>query len=120
MPLLRGPRIGGVPTTGLYDLIAIDDHGCVLGMPDVYAVGDATDFPVKQAAIACLQADAAAAHVAASYGHAVTPTPFRAELRATLLTGRGEPLLLNGGQGPGKLPGHHLAPYLAARAPTFA
>jgi sulfide:quinone oxidoreductase len=33
--------------------------------PDVFAVGDAADFPVKQAFLAFLQADAAAAHLAA-------------------------------------------------------
>jgi NADH dehydrogenase FAD-containing subunit len=33
--------------------------------PEIFAVGDAGDFPVKQAFLAFLQADAAAAHVAA-------------------------------------------------------
>jgi sulfide:quinone oxidoreductase len=37
----------------------------VEGHPDVYAVGDAGDFPVKQAFLAFLQADAAAEHLAA-------------------------------------------------------
>jgi sulfide:quinone oxidoreductase len=37
----------------------------VVGHPDIYAVGDAADFPVKQAFLAFLQADAAAEHVAA-------------------------------------------------------
>lgn len=37
----------------------------VAGQPDVYAVGDAGDFPVKQAFLAFLQADAAAEHMAA-------------------------------------------------------
>jgi NADH dehydrogenase FAD-containing subunit len=32
--------------------------------PDIYAVGDAGDFPVKQAFLALLQADAAAEHIA--------------------------------------------------------
>lgn len=35
----------------------------VAGHPDVYAVGDAGDFPVKQAFLAFLQADAAAEHI---------------------------------------------------------
>lgn len=38
----------------------------VVGHPDIYAVGDAGDFPVKQAFLAFLQADAAAEHLAAS------------------------------------------------------
>lgn len=35
----------------------------VVGQPDIYAVGDAGDFPVKQAFLAFLQADAAAEHL---------------------------------------------------------
>lgn len=35
----------------------------VEGFPDVYAVGDAANFPVKQAFLAFLQADAAAGHI---------------------------------------------------------
>jgi len=35
----------------------------VVGHPDVYAVGDSGDFPVKQAFLAFLQGDAAAAHI---------------------------------------------------------
>jgi len=37
----------------------------VVGHPDIYAAGDAGDFPVKQAFLAFLQADAAAEHIAA-------------------------------------------------------
>jgi sulfide:quinone oxidoreductase len=37
----------------------------VTGHPDIYAVGDAGDFPVKQAFLAFLQADAAAEHLSA-------------------------------------------------------
>jgi len=36
----------------------------VVGQPDIYAVGDAGDFPVKQAFLAFLQADAASEHLA--------------------------------------------------------
>jgi len=116
VPLVRGPQMDGVPTTGLYGLIPVDEHGRVFGLPDAYAIGDATDYPVKQAAIACQQADAAAESVAARCGLDIVPAPFRPELRATLLTGTGKPLLLNGGQGSAKLPGRHLGPFLAARA----
>jgi NADH dehydrogenase FAD-containing subunit len=35
----------------------------VLGQPEIYAVGDAGDFPVKQAFLAFLQGDAASAHI---------------------------------------------------------
>ena len=37
----------------------------VAGHPEIFAVGDAGDFPVKQAFLAFLQADAAAAHLSA-------------------------------------------------------
>jgi sulfide:quinone oxidoreductase len=37
----------------------------VFGNPSIYAVGDASDFPVKQAHLAILQAGAAAEHIAA-------------------------------------------------------
>jgi NADH dehydrogenase FAD-containing subunit len=37
----------------------------VVGHPEIYAVGDAGDFPVKQAFLAFLQADAASEHLAA-------------------------------------------------------
>jgi sulfide:quinone oxidoreductase len=54
--------------------LPVDDRGFiatdlksrqVVGYPDVYAVGDASDFPVKQAFLAFLQADAAADHLSA-------------------------------------------------------
>ena len=85
LPLVRGPQIPGVPTTGLYDFIPVDGYQRVVGLADAYAIGDATDFPVKQGGLACAQAEVAAAHIAGA------PTePFRPELRATLLTGTGE------------------------------
>jgi len=113
VPMLRGPRIDGVPVTGPYGLIGVDGRSRVLGVPDLYAIGDATDFPVKQAAVACWQADVAAADIAVRNGFTVTSDPVDRAPRATLLTGRGEPLKLNGGQGPSKLPGRFLGRYLA-------
>ena len=56
-----------------YDGLASDDRGFlqtdlrtrqVVGQPDIYAVGDAGDFPVKQAFLALLQADAVGEHIA--------------------------------------------------------
>jgi NADH dehydrogenase FAD-containing subunit len=56
-----------------FETLASDDRGFLLAdprtrqvkdQPDIYAVGDAGDFPVKQAFLALLQADAAAEHVA--------------------------------------------------------
>ena len=103
LPLVRGPRIPGVPTTGLYELIPVDAYGRVDGLAGVYAVGDATDHPLKQGGIACQQAVTAAAHIAAP----ATATPFVPRVRATLLTG-GEPIELGEGAAPGKVPGRYL------------
>lgn len=55
-----------------YDGLPSDDRGFLrtdartrqlVGHPDVYAVGDAADFPVKQAFLALLQADAVGEHI---------------------------------------------------------
>jgi sulfide:quinone oxidoreductase len=44
--------------------------------PGIYAPGDAGDFPVKQAFLAMLQADAVADHIAAQIGAREFKTPF--------------------------------------------
>jgi sulfide:quinone oxidoreductase len=106
LPLIRGPRIDGVPTAEPYGLIPVDDHCRIIGLPGAYAAGDATDFPIKQGGLASQQADAAAQHIAATYGADVVPEPFRPVLRASLLTGRGPAIALGGGAG--KLPGRYL------------
>ncbi len=62
------PYVAGV----VYEALPHDERGFlavdpksrqVLGHPDIYAVGDTGDFPVKQAFLALLQADAAAEHL---------------------------------------------------------
>ncbi len=98
VPELQGPRLDGIPAT-LDGFIPIDSHGRVVGLTDVYAAGDITDFPVKQGGIATQLADVAAAAIAAQTGADVVPQPFTPVLRALLLTGR-EPLYLRR-----KLPG---------------
>ncbi len=64
------PYVASTPFAGLPS----DDRGFlstelesrrVAGQPEIFAVGDAGDFPVKQAFLAFLQGDAAAAHIAA-------------------------------------------------------
>ncbi len=64
-PYVASTAFAGLPT---------DDRGFletelasrrVVGHPEIFAVGDAGDFPVKQAFLAFLQADAAASHLAA-------------------------------------------------------
>jgi sulfide:quinone oxidoreductase len=119
LPLVRGPRIDGVPAERDYGFIPVDRSGRVIGLRDVYAAGDATDFPVKQGGLAAQQADAAAQHIAARYGAPVEPTPFSPVLRGMLLTG-GAPRYLTAGHASthplwwpaAKVAGEHLAPYL--------
>jgi len=68
-----------------FDGLPADDRGFietdletrqVAGHPDIYAPGDAGDFPVKQAFLAMLQADAAADHIAAQVGLKAFDQPF--------------------------------------------
>jgi sulfide:quinone oxidoreductase len=87
VPVLHGPAITGLPHSA-YGFLPVDAHGRVIGVDDVYAAGDATDFTVKQGGIACQQADAAAQTIAARAGIDVGPAPFEPVLSATLLTQR--------------------------------
>jgi len=131
LPLMHGPGLGGVPATKPDDFIPVDEYGRVDGLADVYAAGDAVDFPVKQGGLAAQQADAVAAHVAARHGARVDAAPFRPVLRGMLLTG-GEPRFMRSGVPgadpdvpgawyplwwpPTKIAGRYLAPYLLERS----
>jgi hypothetical protein len=68
-----------------YDSLPSDERGFVqtepttrqvAGHPDIYAPGDAGDFPVKQAFLAFLQADSVAEHLAAEVGEHRFEKPF--------------------------------------------
>jgi sulfide:quinone oxidoreductase len=61
----------------------------VRGVPDVFAAGDATQFPVKHGGLACQMADAAASVIAERAGASVEAEPFAPVLRGVLLTERG-------------------------------
>jgi sulfide:quinone oxidoreductase len=130
LPALTGPAIAGVPCDA-DGFIHVDEHGRVAVTPDVFAIGDATTFPLKQGGIASQQADVVAALVARRAGVAVPEPRTRPLLRAMLLTG-GDPLYLRatttGGESvissvshhcpwwpPHKVAARHLAPYLADR-----
>jgi sulfide:quinone oxidoreductase len=131
LPLLSGPGLAGVPTTQPDDFIPVGEYGRVQGLADVYAAGDAVDFPVKQGGLAAQQADAVAAHVAARHGARVDAAPFRPVLRGMLFTG-GEPRFMRSGVPgadpeipgawyplwwpPTKIAGRYLAPYLSQRS----
>jgi sulfide:quinone oxidoreductase len=132
LPCVEGLRINGLPHD--HDgFLPIDDHASVLGVPDVFAAGDGTDFPVKQGGIATQQADAAAEMIAQRAGAVLTPHAFRPVLRGWLLTGAAPRFFANpiaGGAGPGivsaqplwspltKVSGHYLAPWLLAHGQT--
>jgi hypothetical protein len=93
LPLVVGPGLAGVTTTQPDGFIPVDQHGRVEGLTDVYAAGDAVEFPVKQGGLAAQQADVVAGHVASRYGARADVAPFRPVLRGMLLTG-GEPRFL--------------------------
>jgi len=76
--------------------LPIDNHGRVIGLEHVYAAGDGTNFPVKQGGIACQQADAAAASIAAEAGVGNDPRPFEPVLRGVLVTERSARFLRDG------------------------
>ena len=131
LPQLFGPTTPGVPGGGESGFIPIDPHCRVRGLENVFAAGDATDFPVKFGGIAAQQADTAAEAIAAMAGAAVEPQPFHPVLQAILL-GADKPLYLSahftGGHGssseigeeplwspPVKIAARYLAPYLASR-----
>ena len=126
LPTIEGIRIDGVPADG-HGFIPVDEQLRVAGSPDVFAAGDGTSFPVKNGGIACQQADAIAAQIAAAAGAPVEPEPFRPVLRGRVLAGEGAQYLehtLTGGDGEGppselrlwsvsrKVDGRYLSPWL--------
>ncbi|HEX6457023.1 MAG TPA: FAD-dependent oxidoreductase [Solirubrobacterales bacterium] len=139
LPRLEGRRIEGLP----YDpagFIPVDDHARIVGLADAFAVGDVTNFPVKQGGIATQQADVAAEAIAADLGCEVEAKPLDPVLRGVLWTGAKPRYLfgwLGGGHGetsvaserppwpidnPSKLIGRYLTPFLAdvSSAPASA
>lgn len=94
LPRLEGRPVGGIPHDG-DGFIGVDEHGGVIGLERIYAVGDITTFPFKQGAISTQQADAVAETIAAEVGAGSPAQPFDPVLRAILWTGR-EPRYLYG------------------------
>lgn len=129
LPIIDGPRIAGLP----HDqdgFVPIDGHARVLDLRDVYCVGDAANYPIKQGGLATQQADAAALHVAALAGAAVTAAPFRPVLRGRLMTGGAEQFFVKKVHRPDtvlsetplwwpptKVSGRYLTPWIAAQDP---
>jgi sulfide:quinone oxidoreductase len=139
LPRVEGLRISGLPHD--HDgFVPVDECARVIGVEDVFAAGDGTDFPIKQGGLATQQADAAAEMIAQRAGAALTPHPFRPVLRGWLLTGATPRFFANsiaGGAGPGevstqplwtpatKVAGRYLTPWLgrqlasATKPPTM-
>jgi sulfide:quinone oxidoreductase len=127
MPELSGPAVRGIPAAER-GFIPVDVHGEVRGVNDIYAVGDAVDFPVKFGGIAAQQADVVAAELARRAGAQVEPESFMPVIRGILLTGEAPRYLMarvTGGRGfssqisteplwdePHKIAARYLAPYL--------
>ena len=127
LPQFDGPRVSGVPHDEA-GFVPTDEFGWVLGLADVYAAGDLTQFPLKQGGTATQQADAAASSIAADSGAAVKPEAFKPVLRGLLLTGFLPRFLRAEATGdhsvvdteplwwpPAKIVGRYLSPFLAAK-----
>ncbi|HET7352662.1 MAG TPA: FAD-dependent oxidoreductase [Gaiellaceae bacterium] len=125
LPRLVGEPIGGLPQDDS-GFVATDELGWVLGLNDVYAAGDITEFPVKQGGIAAEQADTVATAIAGDAGASVRPRTFEPVLRGLLLTGMHPRYLRSEHEGrssvvdsqplwwpPAKIVGRHLSPFLA-------
>ncbi len=64
-PYIARERFPGLPSDDRGFVHVEPDSRRVVGRHDIFAVGDAADFPIKQAFLALLQGDAAADHLAA-------------------------------------------------------
>jgi sulfide:quinone oxidoreductase len=132
LPELYGPAVRGLPVSE-HGFIRVDRFGRVPDAGNVFAAGDAVDFPVKQGGIACQQADVVAATIAALAGAGIEPLPFDPTLNGILLTDERPRYLrakLTGGHGfasefseapidgaSHKIDARYLAPFLARRDP---
>jgi sulfide:quinone oxidoreductase len=110
---------------------AVVNHARVAGLDNVFAVGDVTNFPVKQGGIATQEADVAVERIALELGCDVEANPLDPVLRGILWTGAKPRYLfgwLGGGHGetsvagerppwpidnPSKLIGRYLTPFLS-------
>ncbi len=123
---IEGRPLPGIPSDPA-GFIPVDEHCRVAGLEGVWAAGDNISFPVKQGGLATQQADAAAEDIAAVFGAALEPAPFRPVLRAQLLTGEAPLYLSSGASGrsaagfsplfspQSKIAGRYLGPYLDGR-----
>ena len=134
LPELRGPALPGLPHDSA-GFLAVDAYGRVTGAEAVWAVGDCTDYPVKQGGLAAQQADNAAQSIAARSGAGGPSQPFAPVLTGVLLTGDA-PLRLDAGTDDNgtrsglagvidasrvpKIAARYLGPYLAEKTTSQA
>jgi sulfide:quinone oxidoreductase len=131
LPRLDGPAVQGIPCNA-HGFADVDDFCRVVGVDDVYALGDMTSRPIKQGGLAAQQAVTAATAIAFAAGAPVAPEPYAPVLRAMLLTGatprwlRAEGVeseMLSGDAPwwpPHKIATRYLAPYLGAEGRAVA
>ncbi|WP_320673001.1 NAD(P)/FAD-dependent oxidoreductase [Patulibacter defluvii] len=131
----RGPFLPGLPHDRR-GFLPVDAAGRVLGVADVWAVGDGAAHDVKQGGLALQQAEVAAADLVRALAiDDPLPLPSRMEtLRAAMLDGRGTLYLRAERDGddarwrtitsreplwwpPAKIAGGHLSDYLAEHEP---
>ena len=123
LPALEGLSIGGIPQDES-GFVATDELGGVLGLTDVYAAGDLTQWPIKQGGLAAQQADSVATAIAADAGAPIQAAPYTPVLRGLLLTGMVPRFLRSEGSisaidtqplwwPPAKIVGRYLSPFLA-------
>jgi sulfide:quinone oxidoreductase len=131
LPRLDGSPIPGIPCDA-GGFAAVDDFCRVVGVDNVYAVGDMTNRPIKQGGLAAQQAVTAATAIAFAAGADVVPKPYAPVLRALLLTGATPRWLRAEGASsevvsgdapwwpPHKIATRYLAPYLGAEGRAVA
>jgi sulfide:quinone oxidoreductase len=95
LPRIEGPSIEGLPRTE-HGFIPIDEHCRVRDAGEnVFAAGDATNFPVKHGGLGAAMADAAAAGIAHLAEAGPPAAEFKPTIHGTVLTGR-SPLYITG------------------------
>lgn len=87
LPELMGPSVRGLKGTER-GFVPIGPDCRVTGWDNIFAVGDATDYPIKHGGLSAQQADTAAAEIARMAGADVEVKQFRPVIRGLMLTGR--------------------------------
>jgi sulfide:quinone oxidoreductase len=92
--LFAMPRLSGIAPSGLpqdeHGFLPVDEFQRVLGgdapLPGIFAVGDVTNFPLKQGGLATEAADTAVDAIEVQFGSREASEPFPREIEAILLT----------------------------------